>query len=97
MDETLATGTVKNDAEILLRRDEDGVAFLSRTLDADAGVPVPCLWYCMRDGEQGFEVGGVKLDDKITLGGKVMPVSVFSPNRRFCNTRNQSASMTRVM
>lgn len=42
--------------------DEDGVAFLSRTLDADAGVPVPCLWYCMRDGEQGFEVGGVKLD-----------------------------------
>ena len=42
--------------------DEDGVAFLSRTLDADAGAPVPCLWYCMRDGEQGFEVGGVKLD-----------------------------------
>lgn len=42
--------------------DENGVAFLSRTLDADAGVPVPCLWYCMRDGEQGFEVGGVKLD-----------------------------------
>ena len=38
------------------------MAFLSRTLDADAGVPVPCLWYCMRDGEQGFEVGGVKLD-----------------------------------
>lgn len=42
--------------------DEDGVAFLSRTLDADAGVPVPCLWYCMRVGEQDFEVGGVKLD-----------------------------------
>lgn len=42
--------------------DEDGVAFLSRTLDADSSVPVPCLWYCMRDGEQGFEVGGVKLD-----------------------------------
>ena len=38
------------------------MAFLSRTLDADAGVPVPCLWYCMRDGEEGFEVGGVKLD-----------------------------------
>ena len=35
--------------------DEDGVAFLSRTLDADAGAPVPCLWYCMRDGEQGYE------------------------------------------
>lgn len=42
--------------------DEDGVAFLSRTLDAGAGATVPCLWYCMRDGEEGFEVGGVKLD-----------------------------------
>lgn len=42
--------------------DEDGVAFLSRTLDADAGATVPCLWYCMGDGEEGFEVGGVKLD-----------------------------------
>lgn len=42
--------------------DEDGVAFLSRTLDIDAGATVPCLWYCKRDGEQGFEVGGVKLD-----------------------------------
>ncbi|MFR4801937.1 MAG: hypothetical protein ACLT98_00485 [Eggerthellaceae bacterium] len=42
--------------------DEDGVAVLSRTLDAAAGAPVPGLWYCMRDGEQGFEVGGVKLD-----------------------------------
>ena len=43
-------------------KDEDGVAFLSRTLDAGAGATVPCLWYCMRDGEEGFEVGGVKLD-----------------------------------
>lgn len=42
--------------------DEDGVAFLSRTLDAGAGATVPCLWYCRRDGEEGFEVGGVKLD-----------------------------------
>ena len=42
--------------------DEDGVAFLSRTLDADAGATVPCLWYCMGGGEEGFEVGGVKLD-----------------------------------
>lgn len=42
--------------------DEDGVAFLSRTLDADAGAVVPCLWYCTRDEGQGFEVGGVKLD-----------------------------------
>lgn len=42
--------------------DEDGVAFLSRTLDADAGAVVPCLWYCRRDEGQGFEVGGVKLD-----------------------------------
>lgn len=42
--------------------DEDCVAFLSRTLDADAGAPIPCLWYCMRVGEQDFEVGGVKLD-----------------------------------
>lgn len=42
--------------------DEDGVAFLSRTLDADAGATVPCLWYCMSGGEEGFEVGGVKLD-----------------------------------
>lgn len=38
------------------------MAFLSRTLDADAGAPIPCLWYCMRVGEQDFEVGGVKLD-----------------------------------
>lgn len=44
------------------REDEDGVAFLSRTLDADAGAVVPCLWYCRRDEGQGFEVGGVKLD-----------------------------------
>lgn len=42
--------------------DEDGVAFLSRTLDADASAVVPCLWYCRRDEGQGFEVGGVKLD-----------------------------------
>lgn len=42
--------------------DEDGVAFLSRTLDAGAGAVVPCLWYCRRDEGQGFEVGGVKLD-----------------------------------
>ena len=42
--------------------DEDGVAFLSHTLDADAGAVVPCLWYCRRDEGQGFEVGGVKLD-----------------------------------
>ena len=42
--------------------DEDGVAFLSRTFDADAAAVVPCLWYCRRDDEQGFEVGGVKLD-----------------------------------
>lgn len=42
--------------------DEDGVAFLSRTLDADAVAVVPCLWYCRRDEGQGFEVGGVKLD-----------------------------------
>lgn len=42
--------------------DEDGVAFLSRTLDADAGAVVPCLWYCRRDEGEGFEVGGVKLD-----------------------------------
>lgn len=42
--------------------DEDGVAFLSRTLDADAGAVAPCLWYCRRDEGQGFEVGGVKLD-----------------------------------
>lgn len=41
---------------------ENGVAFLSRTLDADAGAVVPCLWYCRRDEGQGFEVGGVKLD-----------------------------------
>lgn len=33
--------------------DEDGVAFLSRTLDADAGAVVPCLWYCRRDEGQG--------------------------------------------
>ena len=42
--------------------DEDGVAFLSRTFDADAAAVVPCLWYCRRDKGQGFEVGGVKLD-----------------------------------
>ena len=42
--------------------DEDGVAFLSRTLDAGSDATVPCLWYCLRDGEEGFEVGGVKLD-----------------------------------
>ena len=42
--------------------DEGGVAFLSRTLDADASAVVPCLWYCRRDEGQGFEVGGVKLD-----------------------------------
>lgn len=42
--------------------DEDGVAFLSRTLDADASAVVPCLWYCRRDEGQGFKVGGVKLD-----------------------------------
>ena len=42
--------------------DEDGAAFLSRTLDADASAVVPCLWYCRRDEGQGFEVGGVKLD-----------------------------------
>lgn len=32
--------------------DEDGVAFLSRTLDADAGATVPCLWYCMSGGRR---------------------------------------------
>lgn len=42
--------------------DENGVAFLSRTFDADAAAVVPCLWYCRRDEGQGFEVGGVKLD-----------------------------------
>lgn len=42
--------------------DEDGVAFLSRTLDAGSDATVPCLWYCLRDEEEGFEVGGVKLD-----------------------------------
>lgn len=42
--------------------DEDGVAFLSRTFDADAAAVVPCFWYCRRDKGQGFEVGGVKLD-----------------------------------
>lgn len=29
--------------------DEDGAAFLSRTLDADASAVVPCLWYCSRE------------------------------------------------
>ena len=42
--------------------DENGVAFLSRTFDADAAAVVPCLWYCRRDEGHGFEVGGVKLD-----------------------------------
>lgn len=37
--------------------DENGVAFLSRTFDADAAAVVPCLWYCRRDEGQGFEVG----------------------------------------
>lgn len=45
--------------------DEDGVAFLSRTLDADAGATVPCLWYCMSGGEEGFDVGEVLSSDEL--------------------------------